>query len=352
MKKYLLLLLGVLFLSGCSKSDTKTTYTYAGPGSDYSVEFEGDTSGNFTLTESVADTTVKGTWETAETGFKKLTVDSSTDETIITKNAVRYGVDIPGFTFMMQPLNSDDKKALVTVATGNCPSTDFSGNFILTNIANGEDAKTAFTNGVLSYTNATNKVVLDSVLNITGGVVVGGPEITLADDCKNGKETFTATSNGGNGTIYYTQDGAAVVQFLDGTIAFVLPKHNIAEEKEIDGAYHGLVLVDGDVEPFKFTIKEETGNSTFNRLDSTTLETLVGSMNEGTSNITELGIGTGLHRGSYSMTHDEVPGGKAGANMSCMSGKVNSRGYFVCVGSDAGVLFPPFDLLNVLMVTK
>ena len=117
----------------------------------------------------------------------------------------------------------------------------------------------------------------------------------------------------------------------------------------MDDDYHGLVLVGDDVAPFTFNIKEETAESKFNRLSSDALTVLTGNMNEGTSNITELGVGTGLHRGSYSMTHDMAPGGKAGANMSCMSGKVSSRGYFVCVGSDAA---SPSDLLNVLMVTK
>ena len=100
MKKFtfsLALLIAFSFLGcgggGSNSSNGITTKNYNGAGSRWELNFKSD--GNATIKELNSNLEINATWRDLNSGFKKITVVSSSDTTEANTGDVTYGVGLP-----------------------------------------------------------------------------------------------------------------------------------------------------------------------------------------------------------------------------------------------------------------
>jgi len=193
--------------SRCGTTATSTNYSYAGPGSHYTLALNADLT--FTLThaadaESAVSLTVTGTYTRLASGFLLMTVGSSSGSEGPTAGDQAYGLEIPGFTVIMKPVGESDDHLIPLVISGGCPSADFTANWIIAKKSNSQSASSTTQDffGTFSFDFDTNfgtlptKYALQGFSSISGGGSVGGTTcsggLMKADDAN-----MYLTANGG-----------------------------------------------------------------------------------------------------------------------------------------------------------
>lgn len=238
-------LLALIATSRCGSTTAATNYSYAGPGSHYTLALNADE--KFVLThaetaDAEVDLTVNGAYTRLATGFLHLTVESVTGDDGPTAGDEAYGLEVPGFTVILKPMGGDDH-LIPLVISGGCPTADFDANWIIAKKTNGSSAASTTQDlfGTFSFDFETNfgtlptKFALQGFTAISGGGTVGGTT------CSNGLMKAT------DANMYLTANGGAIVHTghsgADSDQSFILALP-VAEFSgtAITGDYAGLAF--------------------------------------------------------------------------------------------------------------
>jgi hypothetical protein len=350
MKKIFLLMIGLCLLVGCSKAE-KSKYNYAGPGSDYTIEIDTGTTGDFTITEKDAAFTVSGTFATLPSGFKEMTITPSDSDPAGLRTTPFYAADIPGFMLVMEPLISTSDPIVTAIKAGECPSEDINGNWLVTS-TDSSDFKNSDSSGTFSYNTDTDTATLPNKFKVDGTTYTGESVSSLeSDGCSGGKGTITTESD--TATMYYSDEGAALVRIQesgsdDQKIIIMLPTQTLSTVSVLEGTYYGLVMFsdhpDDSIQPIQFDFNA-AGSADIIQLANIETDTTATS-NIGTATINTPNVSEGLHKASFTITEGESSFG----NLMCAShlaiGGDATKAFLFCVGEEDNKLF------NVLLIKK
>ena len=346
--------------STSSTAGTVNTASYAGPGSRWDVSMAGDNT--FSITKRETPTTpvvmtITGDYAELPSGFVKLTVGAVTAAPgagAPSVGDVGYALNVPGYVFILKPLDATDDQIIPMVSSGNCPTADLDANWVVVNVEDGVDASDSGSDlfGTFHFDSATGtptlptRYALDQT-PLTGMNMTGG-------NCANGVMVVD-----GEAEMYLTTSGGAIVRTgistpqdeTDDTYIFGFAPETIASIGSMAGDYAGL-LFDGSettgnqISPVSVSC-DATGACTgtiVTDIENNTLSTDTVAINLANVN----NPGNGFITGTISVS---APGSTAG-NLSCMA-NINAQGtgknIMTCVGQSPG---DATQLFNVLLVSK
>lgn len=346
---------GLVTLNGCG-SDTLPSYTYGGPGSSWTAALNDD--GTFTITraDEVGGTTtltVTGTYTRLSTGFVKLTVSSGTGTDAPSAGAEAYGLEIPGFAFLLKPIGSDSN-LIPMVATSGCPTTDFDLNWILTDKDDAVSAANAASDffGSFNYNATTGASTLPSKFALAGPYTsLGTGTVDNAQACANGIIEFTG------GAIWLTAQGGALVHVegsgpSDDQVIVAMPQAAITDTSSLGGSYAGLVFDKNEVSgnriyPVVGAITETSSSQV------TIVGTKLTDVETGTTESEYVTItSTGLDSPGDGFMKATITAGTDTGLMSCMVAKnvvSSGKNMLFCVSQSPG---DNTKMFNLLLISK
>lgn len=247
---------GLLVGCGGSSSDddsgggsSSTVQNYSGPGSKWDVTLNTDSTFVITYREShTADVgmTVNGTYVRNSSGFVTLTVSSSTGEDGPSAGDMAWALEVPGYAFMLKPMDDDSGQMIAMVESGSCPTADFDANWVIVKKSSDDNADSTERDffGTFSYDADSDSATLPSSFSLAGdfaqqeqGTV---PDGTCSDGLMDMQEAV----------MYLTTNGGALVHTgiddeEDSSIIFALAQSAISSFSTIDGNYAGMLFDDG-----------------------------------------------------------------------------------------------------------
>lgn len=352
-----------IFLNqGCGKSSaTQTTQNYQGPGSKWSATL--NTDGTFVITKApsvsaAVELTVNGTYTRLSTGFVKLTVTSASGTGAPAAGVQAYGLEIPGFAFLLKPAGSGEK-IIPMVASGSCPTTDFNANWIIVE-AEASKAADGATNdwyGTFNYSTSGVASVATKYALSTDTVLAGGAQTLPASTCSSGILSIGAPENV---DIFLTTANGAIVHTQNhGQEGFILamPQGSFATPSVYAGNYGGLVFnghnsgdsggADDRIQPIAVTITAGASSLSGTGARVTNVETGDTDPQGATISLTDMDLpSAGFVRGTITIT------GKPARPLRCMGkSDINGSGknMLFCIGESPDDTTKHF---NLLMVSK
>ena len=318
-KRFLLTFIALFFIS-CSDTKDGTVYNYIGPGSEWSISLDSGTE-NFTIEEAVSGLVVNGTYSVLDSGFTLLTVSSASGPDAPSAGDQAYGIEIPGYVFLLKPLG-DDSEIISMVAAGSCPTEDFSANWMITstdsdstfldNCSGGSNLDAV---GTFSYTHSTTSGTLPNKYDVCGDTV-GVPFDVGTITCSGGKASISSDPDV---TMYMTQSGGMLVNF-DSTLSdnnqiiIAIPNDAISNASVLNGSYKGFVVADNNISSSSFfgfmkaTFDSTTNTIRFDEVNADTGETITTHSANGTFTI--VGIdnpSNGFIKGTFELDTDLSP---------------------------------------------
>ncbi len=325
--------------SAAPAASTSETQSYSGPGSKWSSNINSD--GTFDMNEAVSGLSVSGTWTATAGGFMKLTVTATSDAGSVAVGSGAYALEIPGTVLLVKPFSGT--QMITMVKAGECPQTDVTANWIMTNQDDSINIAVSDVMGTFAYTHASTSAVLPAKYQLDGTPLAYGPNNDLGSfTCADGVATIS------DGTMYLTRVGGAIVHTNAGTPAdakddgfiVAMPATNVGSLANLDGTYRGLVFADntGADELFPVAISLSNGTGTGNEINPDT--------------------GVTIDPVAVSLTAVDSPsngfinGTIGGSTVRCMANtNVNSSGknFVFCIGENPG---EAGKLYNLLMISS
>jgi len=340
-------------LHGCgSTSATSSDRSYAGSGSDWRFTLKAD--GTFTATESETTSTVSGTYSTVSTGLIKATVTAKSGSHAPAVGTILAGMEIPGFALIFGPILDNEDQIVGTIATGKCPTEDWTNNFLNMqfNTSTVDMTKTtgAFNQGSGSYDGdlfGTFKwtVSSNSGAGLTHYVVANYTQLFptspgITGTCKDGIMSTTSFNA-------YLAPGAGFVKVTEtaspnkGNGIIAMPISTLGSLSAMDGSYAGF-LYDGTasttatkIRPIKATVGSST--LTVDSVSTTDLVTADGAAS-GTATLTDYD----------SPSAGFIKGTIGSAKLICMAGKnvlSSGKNALYCLGQNPGNTTKPYMLI-------
>lgn len=229
-----------------SSSSADSPLGYNGPGSKWDVILNADNTFEVTVREnanSPIQLTVNGDYSRATSGFTLLTVDSATGNGAPNQGDIAYALEVPGYAFMLRPLDADNDQITPMIESGACPSADFNANWVVVKKSNNAPANDATRDffGTFSY---------DATL---GGATIPSRFALASDFASLGSAGFSeGTCNEGlmfvdDAQMYLTSSGGGIVQTSisdedESNFIFALPQDTVNNIANLDGDYSGLLF--------------------------------------------------------------------------------------------------------------
>lgn len=305
-------------------------WTIAFTGASFRLNFDKNADGNF---DSADDMIVEGTYTQLDNGFKKMVAVSAEGDNAPTAGAEAIGLEIPGFSFFLKPLEAGSEP-IVMVQSGTCPTADVNMNWIIAKYQDPDSPKVSTDGfGTAEFKIGENKAHIDPYHFDDGTNMNDANDISLLG-CNAGTVTFD--DGVGGGTMYATANGGMLVNPGNGII-FAAPQLSadpVAED--LNGTYSGLLFTSGDTEPAKVTLSggAGTGSVILNVENDTTA---------GDTPITALTPVTGLK----GIIRGEIDG----RTLNCVYSSVSGKNLLACNGKDGDAdvngVFPMFFFLGV-----
>lgn len=245
-----LLSIAIFSCGGGGSGEGATGQSYIGPGSEWTMTRTGNTY-NLVKTFGSASVSVTATGTTLGTGHTKLVVTSSTATgggTPATVGDIVHGFDIPGVAFFLAASDSND--VIVMVDAGNCPSSNFTANWIV--------REKAFNPGTGDTATSTNSDWFGDVSwNVSTGVMNSFSDYSLETNsalnsspagnvgaCANGTVTNAALKM----KVYFTDAGMAIIvaDKDDPSEAHLIaiPQQSVTSLSDFYGNYIGFSRAD------------------------------------------------------------------------------------------------------------
>ncbi len=354
----------LLILGACGKTNPNAdatltgTYSYAGPGSHYTVE---NAAGAYIISKysSTSSTTVdfRVTAGAVDVnGFKKLTISAVTGSGGPTVGSTTYGLEVPGFALFVQPVSTSAPDQVITaVSSGSCPVTDLSANWVIVKQTGSSNVSSAATDtfGTFLYNATTGVAGLPTKYSLANPTTNLGSSTFSSATCSNG--IMTVSTPGDTAVMYLTAGGGAIVNTAssnasNSSFIFGMPAATVTGTN-FSGTYSGLVYMGGQtagtrLKPIKFTL---TGTATGISGSGNTLSepsTDTASSTTASINITSLNSpSAGLMTGTLTTSAGT-------ANISCMAVyNANNSGKQMmnCAGADPS---STSSLFNFLLVSR
>lgn len=337
--------------TACSSgsSSSGSNFSYKGPGSNWSASLNAD--GSFSLEETDSSLTLGGTYTTTSAGFRKLTVDSSSNTGTVAIGTQAYAIDIPGVVMLLKPITAGSQ-IITMVKSGACPTADFNANWFITkkdagaSLIGGSAIDVA---GTFSYDATTGQAELPYMFraNATSvGDSIGSNNFGTIS-CSNGIVTIPSQAK-----LFITDNGSAIVRNFgsdnteggtDDGIIVAVPTANLGSVADLNDDYVGLLFSGdaGDETPVNATMSG--GTITVTEVDPDTGANL-GTLGTGSS-FTANSPSSGFMKGTATV-------GMNTGDLICSS-TLNVAGsgkkFIFCVGEDPD---DNSELFNILLISK
>lgn len=322
-----------------SSSSSSDDYSYNGPGSNWSIDIDGN---SFELEETDNNLEINGTISDLSSGFKKLTVTSASGTGAPSVGDQAYALDVPGTVFLLKPLEANSE-IIAMVSSGSCPSSSQSMNWIVTKMDVNADSSDEDQDVLGTFTTDGTNATLPFQYSLTGKTV--GTNVSLGSfSCSNGKATVS------DAEMYLTSAGGAIVRTGystpndddDDGIILAMPSESISSG-DANGDYVGLVFTSNDTYPVKANVSGAT--VTVNQIDPDTGSNS-GSVND-TLNISGFNSpNTGFVTGSLQSDSNKKVTCNVNTNLNS-----SGKGIIFCSGMDA-VTSGDDALFAVLLIEK
>lgn len=346
----LILLAGVAFTFAACSNGSGSDKSYSGPGSKWDVTLKAD--GSFAIKKyanasaTSEDFGVTGTHSSLTTGFKKLTVTGVTGSGGPSVGDIAYGLEVPGYVFILKPMGSGDQ-IIPMIVGGTCPSSNISANWVKVNMSSGADLTTSDVAGTFNFDFATSAATLPARYKL-GGSDLGSNSVG-SGTCANGIMTV-----GGTAEMYLTSNGGAIVNTdvanaANSEFIFGFAQAAIISTSTLDGDYAGLVFTDSaasgsKIEPVSMSCSSSVCTGyTLTDVEAGTTSASGVKLTLSTADTPSTGFVLG--------TIEQLSGGTTG-NVVCMINKNaadSGKNIGSCVGQDPG---DTTKLFNVLFVSK
>jgi hypothetical protein len=226
--------------------ETILEQNYNGPGSKWDVEL---TDNNFRIIrreniESGINLTVSGTFERLDSGFLKFEVDDATGVDAPEAGDMAWALEVPGYTLFLNPIG-EGSQMIPMVSSGECPTEDFSANWVLVKKASDaradEEQRDFF--GTFSFTAETGTATLPAKYALQNYTPLEANQSLSGGDCEDGIMQVD------DALMYLTSNGGAIVQTglsepEDSSFIFALSQKAISDINNLDGDYAGILFDD------------------------------------------------------------------------------------------------------------
>lgn len=235
--------------SESSDGSSSNTESFAGPGSDWSIDV---VDSNFTLKESTNSVEAKGTYEKLSSGFLKLTVSEATGTGAPAADTTTLALHLPDFMFLMQPFSGS--QLIPMVVSGVCPTGGIIHNFVALK-ANDPDIVGHY--GALHWDVNSSTVEVDGSFSGGNTSTNNGPDTLSSTMAQSNCSEGTATQ--GDLTMYLSHSGGSIINSntTDTTQAhymFGMESEPLDNWSDLDGEWYGLVF-DGRLTPEVIPVK-------------------------------------------------------------------------------------------------
>ncbi len=352
----------IILSAGCggsnsSSSSSVSTESYNGPGSKWDLDLNSD--GTFHIDRRATPQTpvvltVDGTYERYTSGFVWLTVGSASGEDAPTAGDTAWALEVPGYAFLLKPVDGDQIIAMVT--SGSCPTSDIDANWVIVKQDSSADATDSGRDyfGTFNYLVESGTPSLPSKYAISDGFpAVTGGGINGTGSCDDG--LMLVGEDPDIAAMYLTESGGAIVQtninnHTDSQFIFALAQKEIGDIANLEGNYAGMLfdenMEDGSsIHPVNLSCDNAgtCSGTLVNNIQTGALETegVIITLN-GAVDQPETGFITGMITDSDS----------ANANLVCMVDiNANDSGKAIvnCVGQSPG---DNSKMFNVMFVSK
>lgn len=233
-------------------SPSSTPQDYSGPGSKWDVNLAADDTFTITRRASVnaaTDLTVEGSYSTLTTGFVELMVTTATGTGSPAAGDQAVALEIPGYAFILMPIDPASDQLIAMNASGECPTTNMTGNWVIVNGEDGRDATSSTQDyfGTFAFDVTSGTGSLPSMYALGGSFAPLAPGSIDPGTCANGIMDLTTA------VMYLTSNGGAIVHLgadtatdADDDVIFVLAPKAITAVSNLDGSYAGILFDDNN----------------------------------------------------------------------------------------------------------
>lgn len=330
------------FVTACSSGGGGSgTRSYKGPGSNWSAVL--NSNGTFTLEESDSSLELSGTYTTTDAGFRKLTVEESSNTGTVSVGTQAYAIDIPGVVMLLKPITTGSQ-IITMVKSGACPTADFTANWFVTKKDVGANASTMEVAGTFAYTHSNTSAELPNMYRADGTNLGDNDFGTVT--CTDGIVTLTNQAK-----LFLTNNGSAIVRTFgsdnteggtDDGIIVAVPSASLSAVSDLDDNYVGLLFSGdaGDETPINASLSG--GTLTVEEVDPDTgaSQGVIGTGSGFTVNSPTTGFMKGT--ATVSTTGDVICSSTIDVGGS-------GKNFIFCVGEDPA---DNTELFNILLISK
>ncbi len=289
----------ILFgIVACGSNDSASTApttvgAYSGPGSKWDISLLSNNSFSVTHRDTATDPvdmTVTGTYTRQANGIVKLTVGAAVDGaggalSSPANGDVAWALDVPGYAFMLRPMDATNDQLIPMVVSGECPTTNLNGNWVTVKTNAGTDATNAGRDffGTFQFDTATQTGNLPGRYSLANPTSNQGSNSLGSGTCSDGIMSIS------DGIMYLATNGAIVrtgtdtpADSTDDNFIFAFGQKSIPGLASLEGTYAGMLFDDNNasgskINPVKM-VCDNAGACTATQFDTDLENTLPGSV--------------------------------------------------------------------------
>ncbi len=284
--------LGIVACGSDSAAPTTAT-AYSGPGSKWDISLSSNNTFSVTHRDTATDPvdmTVTGTYTRQTNGIVKLTVGAAVDGAGSALSSPANGdtawaLDVPGYAFMLRPMDATSDQLIPMVVSGECPTTDLNGNWVTVKTDVGADATNAARDffGTFQFDSTTQTGNLPSRYSLANPTSNQGANALGSGTCSDG------IMNISDGIMYLATNGAVVrtgtstpADSTDDNFIFALGQKSITSVANLEGTYAGMLFDDNNASGSKINpvrmVCDNAGACTAAQFDTDLTTALPGSV--------------------------------------------------------------------------
>ncbi len=287
--------LGIVACGGSDSASTAptTATAYSGPGSKWDISLSSDNTFSVTHRDTAADPvdmTVTGSYTRQANGIVKLTVGAAVDGaggalSSPANGDTAWALDVPGYAFMLRPMDATNDQLIPMVVSGECPTTNLNGNWVTVKTDAGTDATNTGRDffGTFTFDSATQTGNLPSRYSLANPTSTLGANPIGNGTCSDGIMSIS------DGIMYLATNGAIVrigtdtpADSTDDNFIFALGQKSITSIANLEGTYAGMLFDDNNTAGSKINpvrmVCDNAGACTAAQFDTDLTTALPGSV--------------------------------------------------------------------------
>jgi uncharacterized delta-60 repeat protein len=205
-------------------------------------------SGSWDAEEWFYGVTLTGTFNRLSSGWMKMTVGEVNGAEFPTVGTVFYNLEAPGFSLFVSPTLETESRIVQTVASGSCPTSAWTGNFLFSQWPGSGFDMTGNTPAFGSFTwdPATNDVTVNNIYKLASFTSLFTNVVISNGACSNGTITLVDSVNHAadrEGQMYISTNSGAVYNVNSGNNSktiYAVPAYPIDSAASLNGTYAAL----------------------------------------------------------------------------------------------------------------